>query len=99
MVGRLSDADVKRIAHELALELAQDRAAESTPAAAQTADGVAVVDGHKGPSGKLDGRRYPCTADGGCGLLLRSKSRAAIHSTNVKESGHADRRTSEDVTA
>lgn len=47
---------------------------------------VAVADQHIGPSGKADGRRFACTADGGCGRLLRSAARAAIH--GVAAGGH-----------
>lgn len=54
-----------------------------TPAAPAASD-------HIGPSGKPDGRRFPCTADGGCGRLLRSAARASVHATGaaLKETGH-----------
>jgi hypothetical protein len=41
---------------------------------------------HVGPSGKPDGRRFPCTASPACGRLLRSAKRAAIH--GVDAGGH-----------
>ena len=41
---------------------------------------------HVGPSGKPDGRIFPCTATPACGRMLRSEGRAAIH--GVAAGGH-----------
>lgn len=38
---------------------------------------------HVGPSGKPDGRRFPCTAPEPCGRLLRSAGRASVHATGA----------------
>ena len=61
-------------------------AALSAPTAAPVAPVAAV---HIGPSGKPDGRRFPCTAPTPCGRLLRGEKRASIH--GVEAGGHEPR--------
>lgn len=77
----------------LATAIATAIASVLAPALAGTAPVVTApvapapaADAHVGPSGKPDGRRFACTADGGCGRLLRSAARAAVHGV---EQGHA----------
>lgn len=66
--------------------IAQAIASAIVSAPAQVSAASPVVDGHIGPSGKPDGRRFACTAEPACGRLLRSAARAAIH--GVTAGGH-----------
>jgi hypothetical protein len=63
-----------------------DLMAEIATLKAQVAPVTAQAAEHIGPSGKPDGRRFACTADGGCGRLLRSEKRASVH--GVDDGGH-----------
>ena len=74
---RTSMADVLAAVTALAAEVATLKAAASAPAAA-------VVSGHVGPSGRPDGRRFPCTVEPGvCTKLTRSPEAAATHDSTA----------------
>lgn len=70
----LTAADKEFIAQAIAQALVAAAPVASAPVKAKVAQPT-----HVGPSGKLDGREHPCTADGGCGRLLRSPKSAASH--------------------
>jgi hypothetical protein len=56
--------------------------------AAKSAPAQPVASAHVGPSGKRDGREFPCTATPACTRSLRSAARAAVHGVEL---GHVAR--------
>ena len=75
---------------DAAIAKAIETALAAVPTSAPAKPKAESVVEHIGPSGKPDGRRFACTADGGCGRLLRSETRASIH--GVDAGGHEPRK-------